>query len=757
MGTLSLVSWTLSTAAVNLDTINAGGAPDDWAEYTTAYTPTNRKNGGGSTISATITAGGGPSSVTDSRTVSFTNGTPTASGSSALSVFNTTFAVNQGATYVLPADTNVRTAWLVIGPYTTSTCKIVATLSDGSATTITDTTTLVGPGSSFNPGVLILSYSANSAGQTLTITITNQAASPQTHTLQGIAVAKAGGTAAALAGTPVSASSAAAALSTGINLAGTPTSVSTAVGNLMRLMGSAIVSSVASGALAVTASSLQGAAASLSSATGTLGGAIQMAAAALSATSAGGVLTNWSTVTLGSTLYTGVGSILDSHLWPGGVPTTGTVLFYDATNVTIQTDGSLVATSNQFSFVVQYQDATSPSDYQTAFVTVTPNMAAYADSTTSAVGALSTAIRLAGAAQSLVNAAASMNAQIQLRVAAQAVTVAIGDLTTQIILAATPLSTSAAQGTITGTVNSLAGNAQSDSNASGFLNAQIQLAGAATVLAVAVGNLSAQIRLAGAALSTSSGQGTVVTGTQLAAVAAIQTVASGALITAIRVSGAAISAAFAVAALGTQVMLLGAAVSASTASGQLSAATGIAGAAQSITTATAQLSSLISLSTSAFSISSASAALITGIPLEGGAIGLDTATGDLRATGSPVSTYAIDPFFVIGQRRQYFTQRFPVIGPGEEHILTFNFNDELAVGETLQGIVTMNVVASAGVDGNAPGNLLDGPAAYDTSLSKVLQPIHGAIQDNDYYFTVTVPTSNPFKTLTRFGLLSVRG
>jgi hypothetical protein len=166
---------------------------------------------------------------------------------------------------------------------------------------------------------------------------------------------------------------------------------------------------------------------------------------------------------------------------------------------------------------------------------------------------------------------------------------------------------------------------------------------------------------------------------------------------------------------------------------------------------------LLALRASAVSISNADAQLLTQIPLQGGALVTDSASATLTATGAGVGTYPVDPYFVIGVRRQYFTQRFPIIGPGEDHVLSFKFADELAAGETLEGIPTVNVSVSAGVDGSAPGDLLNGSPAFDSSLTMVEQPIHGAIQDNDYYFTVTSPTSNPFKSLTRYGLLSVRG
>jgi hypothetical protein len=194
MGSLTLVSWAQSTTTVALDTVNSGSAPDDWAEYTTSLTPTNRRSGGGSTITAALYLGAGAlSNVTDARSVSWTNGTPTASGTNATTVFNSNFAANNGITFTLPADTSTRTVWLYIGPYNTSQMSITASLSDSSATAINDTTTLKGTTSSLNPGVLILTYAANSASQTLTVNIFTQATAPQTVVLGAVAVAVTGG------------------------------------------------------------------------------------------------------------------------------------------------------------------------------------------------------------------------------------------------------------------------------------------------------------------------------------------------------------------------------------------------------------------------------------------------------------------------------------------------------------------------------------------------------------------------------------
>jgi hypothetical protein len=191
MGTLSFVSIGADSTAFNLDTINGGSAPDDWAVYSTTTTPDQRRSGGGSLIGCTFYGGATFSSATDARTVSWTNGTPTASGSSSQCLFNSNFSAGQGITLTFPADTTVRTVWIVCGPYNTAPDTCQAVLSDGSAATISSTMT--GAGGSFNPWLIKISYSANSPGQTLTVNLFTQAGAPQTVTLQAAAVAATGG------------------------------------------------------------------------------------------------------------------------------------------------------------------------------------------------------------------------------------------------------------------------------------------------------------------------------------------------------------------------------------------------------------------------------------------------------------------------------------------------------------------------------------------------------------------------------------
>jgi hypothetical protein len=193
MGTLTLISAVADATSYNLDTINSGSAPDDWALYTNSLTPAQRRNGGGSTITATFFGTSTLSNTTETRTPSWTNGTPTTSGSSNADVFNSTFAAGDGFTITLPADTQVRTAWFLVGPFNTSPDTMVFTLSDGSATAITDTTSLTGATGSFNPFLVKVSYSANSASQTLACNFYAGTVTPQTVTLQAVAVAVTGG------------------------------------------------------------------------------------------------------------------------------------------------------------------------------------------------------------------------------------------------------------------------------------------------------------------------------------------------------------------------------------------------------------------------------------------------------------------------------------------------------------------------------------------------------------------------------------
>lgn len=189
MGSLVLTSCLPDSSTVNLEAVKGGLPPDDWALYTNDIpTPNQRRNGGGATIVSAFYGAVTESSTTDARTITWTNGTPTASGSSTDCVFNTSFASGNGFSITVPADTTPRRLMVFCGPYNTSPDTITASLSDGSAAALNDTTSLTGASGSFNPFVVIIDYSADSAGQTMTVNFFAGLSGPQTVVLQGAAV-----------------------------------------------------------------------------------------------------------------------------------------------------------------------------------------------------------------------------------------------------------------------------------------------------------------------------------------------------------------------------------------------------------------------------------------------------------------------------------------------------------------------------------------------------------------------------------------
>lgn len=560
--------------------------------------------------------------------------------------------------------------------------------------------------------------------------------------------------AAALASGAVSTNTVAGAVTTAIKAAGAATSVITSTANLMRLMAAAVSVTSGTGSLGGGVSLAVAAVSSLIG-SGTLSGGLALAGLASVNSTAMAALTNWTSVTLQAPLYTGPGGLLDpsSGNWPDVKPSVGSVVFYDGTYLAITPDARLSGTSNNFTAIAQFQD--SNGNWTTDTVTFTPNQVAYANSLTSAQGILSTAIIVLGAAQSLMIATAALNSQINLKGSMAQLSALVGQLGSQILLFSNLADTSTASGVLTGSQQSLLGAAVSQSTSIGFLNAQIALLLAAVSVVTVAGNLATQIREQASALTVSSASGTLQSNILLAGTANLISAASGALMTAVRLAGPAINLIVAAGNLTAIITLLGQAADTSAVTGSITANTIVAATAVSLATARGQLSSLIQMKTNLFSDSQVMANLLSGIQAQAAFESDSALTGALTATGSPVGMYATDPFFVVGVRRQYTTTEFPAISVHEKVTLTFNFGDELWVPLTLEGIIDMEVVASAGVD-NAVNTRLLGPAAYDKTLTKVLQPFGNGILDDDYYFTVTAPTSNG-STLTRFGLLSVRG
>lgn len=157
--TLSLTS---SSSAVDLSALGV----DNWAEWEGgSYTPSNTKSGGAGTISATYYVTDQTNTATGLPvTISWTGGTPVASGSSTSGLLNEG-GWGQGYSVTFDADTSTREARIFFGGFDSET-NISCHLSDASATV--DDQTLAGVSNGFGSGYAVVTYSAASAGQTLT-------------------------------------------------------------------------------------------------------------------------------------------------------------------------------------------------------------------------------------------------------------------------------------------------------------------------------------------------------------------------------------------------------------------------------------------------------------------------------------------------------------------------------------------------------------------------------------------------------------
>lgn len=175
MGALSFTSIAKSSASVNLTSVG----PVNWVTWdgtTPSFTtPNDQMSGGTGTITLSRVGAASHSGYTsDPRTFSWTNGTTLGTGSHTGGYYISA-GVGSGWDIAFPADTTTRIAKVYFGHYSQDT-KVTATLSDASAGPITDTTTFTGSVGIAEQGFIIVTYSANSGGQTLTIRIeTNNA------------------------------------------------------------------------------------------------------------------------------------------------------------------------------------------------------------------------------------------------------------------------------------------------------------------------------------------------------------------------------------------------------------------------------------------------------------------------------------------------------------------------------------------------------------------------------------------------------
>lgn len=160
-----------ATASNTFDLVTLGAL--DWFVYPASLTPV--KKAGTSYLSAVTRIGGATSDAayTGGPTLSWSGGTPTASGSSTGGIYVSSGAtlnpLDSGYRFTAPADTNVRTLRVFCGRYS-STLKITAILSDGSAPDqVIEYGTYVANSGGNND--VEIQYAAASAGQTLTVSI----------------------------------------------------------------------------------------------------------------------------------------------------------------------------------------------------------------------------------------------------------------------------------------------------------------------------------------------------------------------------------------------------------------------------------------------------------------------------------------------------------------------------------------------------------------------------------------------------------
>lgn len=372
-----------------------------------------------------------------------------------------------------------------------------------------------------------------------------------THLTMALAIKEA---APPFAGAAADIAAAAGALTTQIAAAANANDVTTVAGALstaIRVATNAVSIANAAGAL-LTGVKAAGAAADVAAAIGALSTSIQCNGAAIDVAVASGALTNWTTVTLAGTLYTGVGGVLDPNFWLDAVPAVGDTLYYDATHITIATNGEISSDTNPCTAVVQFNNG---SGWAVGIVIFTPYMVGYAVDQVSAAGALSAAIRLAGAAN------------------------AIATIT----------------GSLSSTQAALSGNALMVATAAAALTAQIKFDALAAAVSTGLGAMSTQINISAASSAVSSAQAAMTTATPLNGPAAGVSFVSGALSTAIKTAGNAVGNATAAGEIEGIAHLIGAAIDMVTSLGLLNTGIDIQGNALNIVNATADLTARVAV------------------------------------------------------------------------------------------------------------------------------------------------------------------
>ncbi|HVR85147.1 MAG TPA: hypothetical protein VMU54_12600 [Planctomycetota bacterium] len=167
IGDGGLISGSLEKAAGGYDLSKVGTL--DWVYWGRggAYVNLDHKSGGGGQISSATLMGAGVTSgafATDLRSVSWTDGSPTRTGTNEHGYIWTNGSLNSGFTFTCPAGTARRTLLVYCGA-STATATLTASLSDNSAPPYVSS--YDGPGAF----LYTISFKANSAKQTLKISL----------------------------------------------------------------------------------------------------------------------------------------------------------------------------------------------------------------------------------------------------------------------------------------------------------------------------------------------------------------------------------------------------------------------------------------------------------------------------------------------------------------------------------------------------------------------------------------------------------
>jgi PKD repeat protein len=177
------LTGTMAASSASVDLTRTGSS--DWARWPSYI----HSASGGSQIRDIAMLGGGSAKTYygDARTLEWTNGMPTTTGSTTTGV--SASGNGKGFQLIAPADTTARTLTVYIGAQNT-TGTLTAHLSDGSATDYVGT---ISGQKTRQDGVMTLQYQAASAGQTITVTWTQSASGKGNVSLQGAALAVTGG------------------------------------------------------------------------------------------------------------------------------------------------------------------------------------------------------------------------------------------------------------------------------------------------------------------------------------------------------------------------------------------------------------------------------------------------------------------------------------------------------------------------------------------------------------------------------------